>query len=118
MKMPSSPLARLLLVLLAAALAGCGRKEPAAPTTGAADAGPSVMEADLARTVAEQTDFYQIKTPADLPANLSWVNSDHLPEFANPNAKPAAPSATTSRTSPAPPAPSAPMPPVAFAPIS
>lgn len=88
MKMPSSPLARLLLVLLAAALAGCGRKEPAVPTTGAADAGPSVMEADLARTVAEQTDFYQIKTPADLPANLSWVNSDHLPEFANPNAKP------------------------------
>ena len=118
MKMPSSPLARLLLVLLAAALAGCGRKEPAAPTTGAADAGPSVMEADLARTVAEQADFYQIKTPADLPANLSWVNSDHLPEFANPNAKPGGTFRYYIADFPAPPAPSAPMPPVAFAPIS
>jgi len=70
------------LLLSALLLAGCSRQE-----TKTADTGPSIMEADLARTLAEEPDFYRIKTAADLPAGLDWLNSDHLPEFADPNAK-------------------------------
>ena len=45
------------------------------------------MEAELAKTIKEQSDFYVFKTPADLPAGLKWENGADLPEFANPNAK-------------------------------
>ena len=78
---------RFLLALAAVLLAGCGRKEASAPAADTAATGPSIMEADLARTLAEQPDFYRLKSAADLPADLNWQNSDDLPEFANPNAK-------------------------------
>ena len=44
------------------------------------------MEADLARTVAEQPDFYLRKPISELPAGLSWQDGSDLPEFADPNA--------------------------------
>ncbi len=76
-----------LAALLSVALAGCGPKKTNGTATPAADTSSSVMEADLTRTLQEQTAFYRLLTPADLPAGLTWENSDHLPEFANPNAK-------------------------------
>ncbi len=70
---------------------GCGKpastspSAPAASSPAASTAG--AMEADLARTIKEQPDFYVFKTPADLPADLKWENGADLPEFADPNAK-------------------------------
>ena len=82
---PAIPFRLPWLLLPALLLAGCSRQETS--TVDTSDAGPSVMEADLAHTMAAEPDFYRIKTAADLPAGLNWLNSDHLPEFANPNAK-------------------------------
>jgi microcin C transport system substrate-binding protein len=84
---PSRLITRRLLAAVGALavltlLAGCGKK--AAPV---ADANLPDMEADLARTLLEQRDFYVFKTPADLPANLPWQDGSDLPEFADPNAK-------------------------------
>lgn len=98
-------LSSLLLASTLLLLAGCGggkpagetaapkAETPAAPTTteGAKDATATTafpgMEADLAKVLQEQSSFYVFKTPADLPATLTWENSDALPEFADPNAK-------------------------------
>lgn len=95
MRLPSS---RLLFILLAlftlGVVAGCGQKQSAdsaanpaasAPEPGA-PAAPD-MEADLAKTLKEQADFYHFKTPADIPANLAWQNGQDLPEFSDPKAK-------------------------------
>src|SRR5215217_3834677 len=72
--------------LLISSFAGCGKKSE---STGAAakDAGPALMEQDLAKTIKEQADFYAFKTPADVPASLKWENGSDLPEFADLNAK-------------------------------
>src|ERR1700677_298047 len=82
-----------LLAALALGLAGCGKSTPdavvAAPTTKPADVFPG-MEADLQRTLKEQSDFYHFKTPADLEADtkgLTWEDGSDLPEFADPAAK-------------------------------
>ncbi|HRE82470.1 MAG TPA: extracellular solute-binding protein [Opitutaceae bacterium] len=80
------------LLLFAAVLmtAGCGKKTDSAapsPTKSAASAGAPDMEADLAKTLKEQPNFYVFKTPADLPSNLTWEDGSDLPEFADPNAK-------------------------------
>lgn len=45
------------------------------------------MEADLAQTLKAQADFYQFKTPADIPVDLKWEDGSDLPEFADLNAK-------------------------------
>src|SRR5476649_668891 len=78
---------------LAVGLAGCGKSTPeataAAPAAKAADAFPG-MEADLQRTLKEQSDFYHFKTPADLANDtkgLTWEDASDLPEFADPAAK-------------------------------
>lgn len=80
-----------LLPGLVLALAGCGKKEatPAASATpkSATSVTSPMMEADLARTLKEQADFYTFKTPADVPANLKWEDGSDLPEFADLNAK-------------------------------
>jgi microcin C transport system substrate-binding protein len=84
-------------LLLAAILAGCGKKDAATNTAGANPTAASAaaaafpgMEADLARTVKEQAGFYVFKTPADFAAEtqgLKWEDGADLPEFADPNAK-------------------------------
>jgi microcin C transport system substrate-binding protein len=90
--MKTHPFHRLPVLFLLAAvlgLAGCGKKEAVdAATAPSADgsAAPD-MEADLARTLKEQADFYLFKTPADVPTGLVWQNGLDLPEFADPNAK-------------------------------
>ncbi len=48
------------------------------------------MEADLQRTLKEQSDFYAFKTPADFDrdtAGLKWQDGSDLPEFSDPAAK-------------------------------
>jgi microcin C transport system substrate-binding protein len=77
------------LVLL---VAGCGQSDSSAPPaqkTGAtaANAGSSVMEADLATTLQAEPNFYVFKTAADLPPGLNWENGANLPEFADLKAK-------------------------------
>jgi microcin C transport system substrate-binding protein len=85
------------------ALAGCGKdstKPAAAPAPSAAAAPGSApvasagsfpgMEADLQRTVKEQSAYYHFKTPADLAEEtkgLTWEDASDLPIFADPNAK-------------------------------
>jgi microcin C transport system substrate-binding protein len=82
-----------LLATLALGLAGCSKSTPdvvvAAHTAKPADAFPG-MEADLQRTLKEQSDFYHFKTPADLETDtkgLTWEDGSDLPEFADPAAK-------------------------------
>jgi len=93
------------IVLLSAALSGCGKgadQQPAAadsavPATavsGAQGAAPGAafpgMEADLKRTLAEESDFYVFKAPGDFAkdtASLTWQDGSDLPEFADPNAQ-------------------------------
>jgi microcin C transport system substrate-binding protein len=86
----------LILTAVAAlvvGLAGCGKSTPeptaATPAAKAADAFPG-MEADLQRTLKEQSNFYHFKTPADLANDtkgLTWEDASELPEFADLNAK-------------------------------
>jgi microcin C transport system substrate-binding protein len=48
------------------------------------------MEADLSRTVKEQSSFYFFKTPADFATDtqgLTWEDGSDLPSFADPKAK-------------------------------
>jgi microcin C transport system substrate-binding protein len=82
-----------ILAMVALGLAGCGKSTQdavvAAPTAKPADVFPG-MEADLQRTLKEQSDFYHFKTPADLDADtkgLKWEDGSDLPEFADPAAK-------------------------------
>ena len=77
------------LVLL---VAGCGQSDSSAPPAQkagatAANAGSSVMEADLAKTLQAEPNFYVFKTAADLPPGLNWENGANLPEFADLKAK-------------------------------
>jgi microcin C transport system substrate-binding protein len=85
MKAPLLFLPALVLVLFAA---GCGKSPESPGANGAAKSSdlPN-MEADLARTLKEQGDFYVFKGPADMPADLKWENGSDLPEFADVNAK-------------------------------
>jgi len=86
MQLSTRSLLRLFMSAIVASvftlLAGCGKR--VAPV---AEADLPDMEADLARTLVEQSTFYLFRTPGDLPANLSWENGADLPEFADPNAK-------------------------------
>jgi microcin C transport system substrate-binding protein len=83
------------VLALAAALAGCGKKDAGAATGSTAGASAAAtpfpgMEADLARTTKEQAGFYVFKTAADFAADtqgLKWEDGADLPEFADPNAK-------------------------------
>ncbi len=83
----------LLLAMLALGFAGCSKSTQdtavVAPTPKPTDAFPG-MEADLRRTLKEQSDFYHFKTPADFAADtkgLTWEDGSGLPEFADPAAK-------------------------------
>jgi microcin C transport system substrate-binding protein len=86
---------------LALALSGCGRSGDQSPAAAApaavtstgggapGDAFPG-MEADLRRTLKEESDFYVFKTPADFEretAPLKWEDGSDLPEFADINAR-------------------------------
>lgn len=71
------------LLLLPFLLVGCGKKDT---ETAAVDPDAPNMEEDLARTVAEQSDFYLRKDISELPADLEWQDGSDLPEFADPNA--------------------------------
>lgn len=86
---PSSPIRPTLLLLAAgSALAvmgtGCGKSDDA---TAATDPAAMVMEADLATTVAEQSDFYHRAPISELPTDLDWQDGSDLPEFADPDAR-------------------------------
>jgi len=65
-------------------LAGCDGGSETAST--ADDPSVMVMEADLAATVAAQSDFYHRAPIAELPAELPWQDGSDLPEFADLNA--------------------------------
>ncbi|HRP05251.1 MAG TPA: hypothetical protein PLV87_10095, partial [Opitutaceae bacterium] len=60
------PIFAALCALLA--LSACGRKEPsAAGSSTKVDASAPDMEADLAKTLKDQPEFYVFKTLADVP---------------------------------------------------
>jgi hypothetical protein len=83
----------VMVIGIALSLGGCGKKtEPTAVKDSKADPaasaqGAASMEADLARTLKEQAEFYVFKTAADLPADLAWQDGRDLPVFADPAAK-------------------------------
>ncbi len=94
----------LMAPLAAAALllAGCGKSSSTAAAAPAANAPAAAgeakpaagafpgMEADLQRTLKEQSDFYHFKPAADLAkdtAGLVWQDGSDLPEYADVNAK-------------------------------
>jgi microcin C transport system substrate-binding protein len=72
-----------LILLVAGFVGGCGGKKD----DGAAKSDFPGMEADLAATIAREKDFYQIKTIADLPADLRWESNTSLPDIGSPEAK-------------------------------
>jgi microcin C transport system substrate-binding protein len=88
---------RFLLPLVAAlALTGCGKNTPAATSTPSTAAGSAAtakwpgMEADLARTLKDQSSFYHFKTAADFATEtsaLKWDDASDLPTWADPDAK-------------------------------
>jgi microcin C transport system substrate-binding protein len=105
MQMPKS-LLKITLAAVALGLAACSKSTPdaAAPVVvtdkPAADAKPADakpaapvfpgMEADLQRTLKEQSDFYHLKTLADFANDtkgLTWEDGSESPEFSDPNAK-------------------------------
>jgi microcin C transport system substrate-binding protein len=100
MQMPNSFL-KTALVAASLGLAACSKSTPdaAAPVVvtdkPAADAKPAAaafpgMEADLQRTLKEQSDFYHFKTLADFANDtkgLTWEDGSESPEFSDPNAK-------------------------------
>src|SRR5471030_2862724 len=75
-------------------LGGCGKPSadtasPSADAAKAADAFPG-MEADLARTLKAEPDYYRFKTPADFVKDtqgLTWEDGSDLPSYADPAAK-------------------------------
>ncbi|HEY5228265.1 MAG TPA: hypothetical protein VIJ19_06965, partial [Opitutaceae bacterium] len=86
-----------LLTLSGAALfmGGCGKPSAdtasaaAADTPKPADAFPG-MEADLARTIKAEPDYYKFKTMADFAKEtqgLTWEDGSDLPSYADPAAK-------------------------------
>ncbi|MGH8021419.1 MAG: extracellular solute-binding protein [Opitutaceae bacterium] len=89
--MKANTLNVILLATAAALLAGCGSKsEDEAPAAASIDPNWPGMEADLKRTLEEQSDFYVFKTTADFEketAALEWEDGGGLPEFADVNAK-------------------------------
>lgn len=76
----------LLPLTLVLALSGCGRGD--GDKSAAADPADRPMEADLARTLKEQPEFYHTASIDQLPADLKWEDASDLPEFADPAAKP------------------------------
>jgi microcin C transport system substrate-binding protein len=100
MQMPNSFL-KTALVAVALGLAACSKSTPDAaapvvvtdkPAADAkpADAGFPGMEADLQRTLKEQSNFYHFKTLADLETDtkgLTWEDGSESPEFSDPYAK-------------------------------
>jgi microcin C transport system substrate-binding protein len=79
-------------------LSSCSKPAPAGDSSPSAAASPAAsapdafpgMEADLQRTLKEQSSFYVFKTPADFERDtkgLKWEDGSELPEFADPNAK-------------------------------
>jgi len=81
---PSSlprPFVLLALLLAVFGLSACGKK------SAAVDSSAPDMEADLARTLKEQPEFFVFKAPADLPTTLKWEDGSDLPEFADIDAK-------------------------------
>ncbi|MBE2214071.1 MAG: ABC transporter substrate-binding protein [Opitutaceae bacterium] len=100
--MKTTKIALLAALSTAFALAGCGKKETPPPAAGASTSGTAEasatagdtaksaypgLEADLAATLKHESNFYVIKTAADIPTNLAWTSGPDLPEFADPNAK-------------------------------
>ena len=87
------PLILTAVAAIVVGLVGCSKPAPdataAAAATKPADAFPG-MEADLQRTLKEQSDFYHFKTMADFANDtkgLVWEDGSDLDEFADPAAK-------------------------------
>ncbi|MEI6862191.1 MAG: extracellular solute-binding protein [Verrucomicrobiota bacterium] len=82
---------RLILPAIVLVLAGCGKKDTAASVaSGTPVANFPGMEADLARTLKEQANFYVFKPSTDFAKDtegLTWQDGSDLPEFADPAAK-------------------------------
>jgi microcin C transport system substrate-binding protein len=79
-----------LPALLICLLGGCAKQAAEAPAPGApppaSAAATGGMEADLQRTLKEQSSFYVFKTPADFARDtqgLKWEDGFDLPEFAD-----------------------------------
>ena len=71
-------LIRLLPALAVLFLVACGRNEPFPPYD---------CTADVAAHYKKRADFFEFKTPADLPSGLEWKNGGDLPEIGDPRAK-------------------------------
>lgn len=87
------PLSFSLLALLT--LAGCSKSGPGGNASGTSAPAPGAaawpgMEADLARTVKAEPNYYVFKSAADFDRDsqgLKWDDASDLPAFADPNAK-------------------------------
>jgi microcin C transport system substrate-binding protein len=71
-----------VLILTAAALAGCGGSDSDAPAEPVRD-----NTAEVQAYYEANPDFFSFRTPADLPDNLEWQDGSHLPEIGSPEAK-------------------------------
>jgi microcin C transport system substrate-binding protein len=84
-------LALSAIAFMTVLLGGCGKpaSEPAAADAKPANGFPG-MEADLQRTLKEQSSFYIFKTGADIDKDtrgLTWEDGSDLPSFADPAAR-------------------------------
>ena len=78
------------LAAAALLLSGCGKSSTDTATSDKPADGFPGMEADLQRTVKEQSSYYFFKTPADFVKDtqgLKWDDGSDLPSYADPKAK-------------------------------
>jgi microcin C transport system substrate-binding protein len=67
-------------------LAACsGSKDPAAPAAGADASAAIDNTAEVQAYYAAHPEFFVVKNPADLPADLAWTDASDLPEIGSPD---------------------------------
>ncbi len=85
------PLSTLFLAGLILLLGGCGQGETdgagEAPSAAAETATAAGVDAEVEAYYAAHPEFFGFKTPADLPADLTWTSNEHLPEIGSPEAR-------------------------------
>ncbi len=101
-RMITAPTKLMCVAALVAVLAGCGKSPAPSGAEGAANPATAAqpadkpadgfpgMEADLQRTLKEESSFYHFKSKEDLAkdtAGLTWEDGSNLPVFADPAAK-------------------------------
>ncbi|MCX6937622.1 MAG: extracellular solute-binding protein [Verrucomicrobia bacterium] len=96
--MNTRPLRTLVLAALALGLAACsGSKNPDSANASAPGSTPPASDsaapatrdntAEIQAYYAAHPEFFVFKTPADLPANLTWEDGSDLPELGSPERK-------------------------------